>query len=85
MIIIIIIKNVWLLYNLDKLILFSLLKNINKLKKFFISKLLLFKFIQFKFFLFINLINIIIGIIKKNNIFILCESLNNSFDAILDT
>lgn len=77
--------NVWLLYNLDKLILFSLLKNIIDSKKFFISKLLIEKFIQFKLLIDNILIIINIIIIIKNKFFIKKEILNISFEAILDT
>lgn len=67
------------------LILFSLLKNIKKLNKLFISELLMFKFIQIKF----DLKNINIIIIKKIIIIILVlvfiDIKNNSLDAILDT
>lgn len=76
--------NVWLLYNLFKLILFSLLINKFKFKKLSISEFIE-KFIHEILFIYIYWIIIIIKVSINNIIFILNIGLNISLEAILDT
>lgn len=73
------------MYSFDKLILFSLLKNKNILKKLFNSKELVNKFIQFKLFIKVTLKIMIIILINKNNNLFFILILKSSLEAILDT